>query len=157
MQGNALDELRRLVAYLSQVAGIPIPNPALMAAAASHHQQQQLHGAMTGQSQLQTLPASSPSISAMPRCATTSEGNGISSTRSGSSPNSKFLPRFSIKPEIEDVRVNRIREGISVSPFGSKELSYNTNSLENSPTSKSNSPLTLSPNIAEVKVDENMN
>lgn len=32
MQGNALEELRRLVAYLSQVAGVPLSsaNPALM-------------------------------------------------------------------------------------------------------------------------------
>ena len=29
MQGNALEELRRLVAYLSQVAGVPLTNPAL--------------------------------------------------------------------------------------------------------------------------------
>ena len=35
MQGNALDELRRLVAYLSQVAGIPIPNPAMVATSSS--------------------------------------------------------------------------------------------------------------------------
>lgn len=35
MQGNALDELRRLVAYLSQAAGIQIPNPALVASVAS--------------------------------------------------------------------------------------------------------------------------
>ncbi len=30
MQGNALEELRRLVAYLSQVAGVPLPNPGLL-------------------------------------------------------------------------------------------------------------------------------
>ena len=30
MQGNALEELRRLVAYLSQVAGVPLTNPALL-------------------------------------------------------------------------------------------------------------------------------
>merc|ERR1719273_2803620 len=29
MQGNALEELRRLVAYLSQVAGVPLSNQAL--------------------------------------------------------------------------------------------------------------------------------
>jgi len=31
MQGNALDELRRLVAYLSQMAGVPLPSPAFVA------------------------------------------------------------------------------------------------------------------------------
>merc|ERR550525_1703194 len=30
MQGNALEELRRLVAYLSQVAGVPLTNPQLL-------------------------------------------------------------------------------------------------------------------------------
>lgn len=159
MQGNALDELRRLVAYLSQVAGIPIPNPALMAAAASHHQQQQLHGVMTGQSQLQTLPASSPSLS-MSRC-TNSEGNGVLSTGSRSSPDSKFASQFSIKPKVEDIRANKIREGISVSPYGLNEVGYTKNSLDDSPTSLPNgSPLhtiNLSPNIKELKVDENMN
>ena len=159
MQGNALDELRRLVAYLSQVAGIPIPNPALMAAAASHHQQQQLHGVMTGQTQLQTLPASSPSLS-MSRC-TTSEGNGVLSTGSRTSPDSKFASQFSIKPKVEDIRANKIREGISASPYSSNEVGYTKNSLDDSPTSQPNvSPLhtlNLSPNIKELKVDENMN
>lgn len=30
MQGNALEELRRLVAYLSQVAGVPLANPGIL-------------------------------------------------------------------------------------------------------------------------------
>ena len=157
MQGNALDELRRLVAYLSQAAGIPIPNPALMAAAASHHQQQQLHGVMTGQPQLQTLAASSPSIS-MPRC-TNAERNGNSVSRS--SPTLKFVSQLAMKPEVEDMEVNKIREGNSMSPYCSKELSYPTNSLDNSPTSKSNhgslNSLTLSPNMKDVKMDKNIN
>ena len=163
MQGNALDELRRLVAYLSQVAGIPIPNPALMAAAASHHQQQQLHGVMTGQSQLQAIPASSPSSSiALPR-ATIADGNCLTPV-SRSSPDSKFLPQFSIKPEIEDLKTNnnKAKDRILASPYSSKEFRFgSTTSEECSPTSKStHSPtraMTLSPNLKDLKVDENMN
>ena len=153
MQGNALDELRRLVAYLSQVAGIPIPNPALMAAAASHHQQQQLHGVMTGQSQLQTLPPTSSTL-ALQRSHATIDGNrGVPTSRS--SPDSKFIPTFPVKPEIEDVRVNKIREGIA-SPYSSHESGGLTQKiLEDSSSSKSN--VSLSPNLKDLKVDENMN
>ena len=106
MQANALDELRRLVAYLSQAAGIPIPNPALMAAAASHHQQQQLHGVMTGQSQqLQSLPASSPSnLLTRP---TSIEINGVRDTSpiTSSSPSLKFASKLAMKPEVDDAKM----------------------------------------------------
>ena len=108
MQANALDELRRLVAYLSQAAGIPIPNPALMAAAASHHQQQQLHGVMTGQSQqLQSLPASSPSnLLTRP---TSIEINGVRDTSpiTSSSPSLKFASKLAMKPEVDDAKCNQ--------------------------------------------------
>ena len=153
MQGNALDELRRLVAYLSQVAGIPIPNPALMAAAASHHQQQQLHGVMTGQSQLQSLPPTSSTLALQRSHANMETTNGISASRS--SPDSKFIPSFPVKPEVEDIRISKIREGIS-SPYSSHETgSQNKRLLEDSPSTKSN--VSLSPNMKDLKVDENMN
>ena len=153
MQGNALDELRRLVAYLSQVAGIPIPNPALMAAAASHHQQQQLHGVMTGQSQLQALPPTSSSLALQRSHANIEGSRGIPT--SCSSPDSKFISTYPVKPELEDVRMSKIREGIA-SPYSSHELVGQTQKLlDESPSSKSN--VSLSPNLKELKVDENMN
>lgn len=32
MQANALEELRRIIAYMNQTAGIPVPTPAIVAA-----------------------------------------------------------------------------------------------------------------------------
>ena len=79
--------------------------------------------------------------------------NGISAPRS--SPDSKFIPSFPVKPEVEDIRISKIREGIS-SPYSSHETgSQNKRLLEDSPSTKSN--VSLSPNLKELKVDENMN
>ena len=165
MQANALDELRRLVAYLSQAAGIPIPNPALMAAAASHHQQQQLHGVMTGQSQqLQSLPASSPSnLLTRP---TSIEINGVRDTSpiTSSSPSLKFASKLAMKPEVDDAkcnqRINSRNEPPNSPYFLAKETSYAAIRQERSPSHQPNNStytnsLTLSPSSPnDIKVDE---
>jgi hypothetical protein len=56
MQSNALEELRRIIGYLNQSAGIPIPTPAIMAAYEASQQQQQ--GQQQGQSSTATSSSS---------------------------------------------------------------------------------------------------
>ena len=70
MQGNALEELRRLVAYLSQVAGVPLTNPALL------------------------NPQSVPSTAAVSNTLTTS----VESLKSSPTSSSASPPRFQESP-----------------------------------------------------------
>jgi len=49
MQGNALDELRRLVAYLSQMAGVPLPSPAFVASVVTSKSSSSKSGGETDQ------------------------------------------------------------------------------------------------------------
>ena len=88
MQGNALEELRRLVAYLSQVAGVPLSNPALL----------QNHN-----------------IAAAAAAVTTSTTSSVESLKSSPTSSSASPPRFS-PVQFESKISQNIAESSSPSP-----------------------------------------
>ena len=92
MQGNALEELRRLVAYLSQVAGVPLTNPALL------------------------NPQSVPSTSAVSNTLTTS----VESLKSSPTSSSASPPRFQESPTLfESTKSSQNNNAAPLSPMSS--------------------------------------
>ena len=91
MQGNALEELRRLVAYLSQVAGVPLTNPALL------------------------NPQSVPTSAAVYNTLTTS----VESLKSSPTSSSASPPRFQESPTLFESKSSQNNNAAPLSPMSS--------------------------------------